>query len=66
MPTGKMYSNRKPEYFACEINHIIQSQCFGIKPDIDVLFKSNFGLAKYNFKVNFVLWYFTPFPNKLY
>ena len=38
MPTGKMYSNTKPEYFACEINHIIQSQCFGIKPDIDVLF----------------------------
>ena len=52
MPTGKMYSNTKPEYFACEINHIIQSQCFGIKPDID---ESNFGLAKYNFKVNFVL-----------
>ena len=47
MPAGKMYSNTKSEYFACEINHIIQSQCFGIKPDIDV--------AKYNFKVNFVL-----------
>ena len=26
MPTGKMYSNTKPEYFACEINHIIQNR----------------------------------------
>ena len=43
MPTGKMYSNTKPEHFACEINHMIQSQCLGIKPDTD---ESNFGLAK--------------------
>ena len=42
MPTGKMYSNTKPEHFACEINHMIQSQCLGIKPDTDV----RFGLAK--------------------
>ena len=37
MPTGKMYSSTKREHFACELNHIIQSQCNGIKTDIDVI-----------------------------
>ena len=39
MPTRKIYSNTKPEHFGCELNYIIQSQCFGIKPDIDVRFR---------------------------
>ena len=57
MPTGKMYSNTKPEHFACEINHMIQSQCLGIKPDTDVRFRIS----------NYIwIWYFAFFPNKLY
>ena len=61
MPTGKMYSNTKPEHFACEINHMIQSQCLGIKPDTDVrLTRFEFDILHF-FLTNCIQFIFTLF-----